>query len=147
MESSSALLPHQFGSRTNVYDFAVLFSEPHLNGPAVTSGFATHALLNVSGVAVSDFGISGWNRLCQSVYVLANLTIVSWSSVPRATDAIWSKPWVVDTLYFAFLPFRAVHMPLKSSQVSGVPSLHLALGLILYSTVSGLSDVFLIDVK
>jgi hypothetical protein len=50
-----------------VYDFAVLFVDCHLNGPAVTSGLAIHALLNVSGVAVSDLGTSGWNRLCQSV--------------------------------------------------------------------------------
>src|SRR3954454_12924166 len=108
-----------------VYDFAVLFVEPHLKGPAVTAGLLTHALLKASGVAVSDLGTSGSNRLCQSVYGLAYLPIASWSSAPLSTDLICSHPWVPERLNLLFVPLVERQSEARTSHVIGVPSLHL----------------------
>ena len=74
--------------------------------------------------------------------------MMAWrSSTPRVTDATRSLPAELAIANRLSLPLVALMSAAMSSHVIGVPSLHTALGLMVYVTTWGLVLVSLTSVK
>src|SRR4029078_233960 len=82
-----------------------------------------------------------------SAKVFANVTIAWRSSTPRVTNETRSLPAELAIANRLSLPFVALMLAAMSSHVLGVPSLHTALGLMVYVTTWGLVLVSLTSVK
>src|SRR4051794_4125215 len=133
MLSSSGGVPHHFGLRVNVIRCAPRSRLEMMNGPADGPGPVSCALLNASGVAVMLLGNSTVlpeNMPRQSAHGFAKVMTAWRSSTPRVTDPTRSLPLVAAIPNALSLPLVALIWEAMSSHVSGVPSDHTALGLI-----------------
>src|ERR1700755_136031 len=82
-----------------------------------------------------------------SAYGLANVMTAWRSSTPRVTDATRSAPLGLAAAKVLSLPLVALIWEAMSSHVIGVPSLHIAFGLIVQVTTCGLVPVNSAPVK
>ena len=132
MLSRRGRAPHHFGLRVNTIRCVVRSSEDTTNGPADGPGPSSWPLLKASGVAVMLAGSSmplPANMPRHSAYGLAKVMMACRSSTPRVTDATRSAPLGPAISKALSTPLRAWIWLAMSCQVTGVPSDHMALGL------------------
>src|ERR1700730_11169050 len=132
MRSSRGRSPHHLGLRVNIIRCLVRSSAETTNGPADGPGPDSCAVLNASGVAVLLLGSSmvlPANMPRHSAYGLEKV-ITAWrSSTPRDTHLSPSLPLVPAIAKFLSAPLVAWIWLAMSSQLSGVPSDQVAVGL------------------
>ncbi len=132
IESRRGGSPHQFGLRVSTIRWADLSRVVTMKGPADGPGPLSCALLNASGVDVMLRGSSiplPANMPFHSAYGLANVMTACLSSTPRVTEATRSAPPGLAIANASSLPLSAWICAAMSSHVIGVPSDHIAFGL------------------
>ena len=130
IEFSRGLRPHQRGLRVSTMRCALRSILDTMNGPADGPGASSWPLLKTSGFAVMLRGcMPPANIPRHSAYGWAKV-ITAWrSSTPLVTDFTRSNPALLAIKKRLSRPLHASTSALRSSQVSGVPSLHTAFGL------------------
>src|ERR1700684_1913157 len=124
MRSSRGRSPHHLGLRVNTIRCLVRSSAVTTNGPAAGPGPDSCAVLLLGSSMVLPANIPR-----HSAYGLAKV-ITAWrSSTPRVTDLTRSLPLVPAIAQFLSGPLVAWIWLAMSSQLSGVPSDQVAVGL------------------